>query len=144
MKVLNRKARFNYQILEKFEAGIVLLGAEIKSIRAGRMSLNESFVKIRDGESWLVNAYINPWTGAKVDSQRSRKLLLKKAEIRNLFGKVSQKGLAVIPLACYIKNNVAKVEIALAKSKKSFEKRDEIKSRDLMREIERELRGKSE
>jgi len=144
MKILNRKARFNYLVLEKFEAGIVLLGAEIKSIRAGRMSLNESFVKIRDGEAWLVNTYINPWTGVKIDPQRSRKLLLKKAEIKNLSGKVSQKGLAVIPLSCYIKNNVAKVEIALARSKKGYEKRRELQKRDILREIERELRGKDE
>jgi len=144
MKILNRKARFNYLILEKFEAGIVLLGAEIKSIRAGRMSLNECFVKIRDGEAWLVNAYINPWTGAKVDPQRSRKLLLKKGEIKSLSGKVSQKGLAVIPLSCYIKNNVAKIEIALARSKKGYEKRRELQKRDSLREMERELRGKSE
>jgi len=144
MRIVNRKAPHNFAILEKFEAGIVLLGAEIKSIRQSRMSLNEGFVKIRDGEVWLVNAHINPWMGARIDPTRSRKLLLHKSQIKNLSGKVGQKGLTIVPLACYFKNNVAKLEIALARSKKKYEKREALKKKDILRETERELRGKDE
>jgi len=143
MKIFNRKARFKYQLLEKVEAGIVLTGAEIKSIRANRATLNESFARIRDGEVFLVNANITPWMGSQkyVDSRRERKLLLHRKQILAWQGKISGGNLAIIPLSIYIKHNLAKVELALAKSKAKFDKRAALKKKTIEREIARELRG---
>ena len=143
MRILNRKARFKYQILEKIETGIVLTGAEIKSIRAGRADLSQSFARIRDGEVFLVNAHIYPWMGSQkfTDSRRERKLLLHKRQILNWQGKIAGGKLTLVPLAIYIKRNLAKVELALAKSKAKFDKRAALKKKTIKREIERELRG---
>lgn len=143
MKIFNRKAKFKYQILEKVEAGVVLLGAEVKSIRAGRADLSEAFARFRDGEAYLVNAFINPWMGSEKfkDSRRERKLLLHKNQILNWQGKIAGSKLTMVPLAIYMKGNLAKVELALAKNKSKFDKRAALKKRVVERDIEREIRG---
>lgn len=144
MKILNKKALHNYHILEHLEAGIVLEGGEIKSIRAGRLDLGESHVRILNGEAFLINAHIPAYQGSQsdYDPQRSRKLLLHKAQINSLIGKVSKGGVGMVPISIYEKNNRFKVEIGLAKSKKEFDKRKVIKERDHIRRVEQELRGK--
>ena len=132
----NKKAWHEYEILEKFEAGIVLTGQEIKAIRAHHINLNGSFARIQNNEAWTLNIHIS-----NVDEpERSRKLLMHKAEIQSLLGKTRQKGLSLIPLSIYLKKGKAKVEIGLARGKKIYERRDEIKKRDLNRQTERELR----
>jgi len=143
MKIINRKAFNKYQILEKVEAGIILKGAEIKSIRAGRADLSQSFARIKNGEVFLVNAHIYPWMGSQKysDSRRERKLLLHKKQILNWQGKISAGNLTIVPLSVYIKNNLAKVEFGLAKSKAKFDKRAALKKKTIEREIARELRG---
>lgn len=143
MKIFNRRARFKYQFLEKAEAGIVLTGADIKSIRAGRVDLSESFAKIRDGEVFLVNANILPWMGSQKygDPRRDRKLLLHRKQILNWQGKMSGGNLALVPVSIYIKGNIAKVELALSKSKAKFDKRAALRKKTVKREIEREIRG---
>ena len=143
MRIVNRKARFKYQILEKVEAGIVLTGAEIKSIPAGRANLSESFARIKDSEVFLVNANITPWMGSQKyqDSRRERKLLLHKNQILAWQGKISGGNLTLVPLAIYVKHNLAKVEVALAKTKSKFDKRAALKKKAIDRDIEREIRG---
>src|SRR3990167_1401076 len=113
MRVFNRKARFKYQILEKVEAGIILTGAEIKSIRAGRVDLSESFAKIRDGEIFLANANIAPWMGSEkyVNSRHERKLLLHRKQILAWQGKIAGGKLTLVPLSIYIRGNLAKVDL---------------------------------
>lgn len=131
-------------ILDRFEAGIVLTGAEIKSIRQGRAALSDSHVKIIGNEAFLINAFINPWMGSEKlgqESTRSRKLLLHKAQIDSLIGKLSGSDLTLIPLSIYLKRNLAKTEIALARSKKKHEKREVLRKRAIERDMERELRG---
>lgn len=142
-RIANRRAYHKYQILEKTEAGIVLTGAEIKSIRAGRADLSESFARVKDGEVFLINAFINPWIGTEklIDSRRERKLLLHKNQILNWQGKISGSSLTLVPLAIYIKGNLAKVDLALAKSKAKFDKRASLRKKTIERDIERELRG---
>lgn len=141
--IYNRRAHYKYQILEKVEAGIVLLGAEIKSIRANRADIAESYGRIRDGEVFLVNAFIAPFGGSQkfINARRERKLLLNRRQILNWQGKMAGSRLALVPLSIYIKKNLAKVELALAKSKSKFDKRAAIKKRIVEREVERELRG---
>lgn len=141
MRIFNRHARQKYFLLEKVEAGIVLSGAEIKSIRAGRVDLSQSFARIREGEVFLVNANIVPWMGARVDARRERKLLLRRAQIMSWQGKISGGNYALVPVSIYIKGNLAKIELALAKSKAKYDKRAAIKKKTLQREIERELKG---
>ncbi len=142
----NKEAKLKYDILEKYEAGIVLEGPEVKSLRTkGTVSFKDSFVKIINGEAWLYNLYIAPYKHATVsppDPLRTRKLLLHKREIMRLYGKVQEKGLTIIPLRLYWKNNKVKVEIALARGKKLHDRRREIRERDLRRELEREFKGK--
>ncbi len=138
----NRKAYFDYYVLETIEAGIVLKGNEVKSIRIGRVNLKDSFAKIENGEMVLYNMHISPYSYARkenLDPLRNRKLLLKKSEIRRLAGKVSQKGFVLVPLKIYFSGNYAKIELALCKGKKLYDKRREIKKRDADREMEREL-----
>lgn len=146
MKIVNKKARFKYNILDKVEAGIVLTGAEIKSIRACRASLSESFAKIKNSEVFLENAYINPWMGSQkqTDPRRPRKLLLHKNQILNLQGKISGGNMALVPLALYIKHNIAKVDLALGKSKAKFDKRATLRKRTIDRDIDRAIRGEKE
>ena len=144
MRIINRQARHDFTILDKLEAGIVLTGAEIKSIRAGRVALSESHVRIISNEAFLINAFINPWMGSEKQGQeatRSRKLLLHRAEIASLIGKLSGSDLTLIPLSIYLKKNLAKVEIALARSKKKYEKREILRKRAIERDVARELRG---
>jgi SsrA-binding protein len=141
----NRRARHEYFILETFEAGVVLQGSEIKSVRAGQISLAEAFVRIDGKEAWLEDAHISPYEQASKynhEPRRPRKLLLHSSEIRRLWNNVRQKGVTVIPLSVYLKNGRAKVEIATAKGKKLYDKRAEIAKRDSQREIERQLHGR--
>ena len=137
----NRKARFEYFLLDTFEAGIALQGSEIKSIRAGQISLAEAYVQTDGREAWLINAHIAPYEQANRfnhDPRRPRKLLLHKREIRELWNAVRQKGVTIVPVQVYLKDGKAKVEIAIAKGKKLYDKRHEIAKRDQSREIERE------
>jgi len=140
----NRKASFEYFLLEKFEAGLVLNGSEIKSIRAGQMSIQESYVDIENGEqAWLVEAHIAPYEQANRfnhDPKRKRKLLLHKKQIRELWNNIRIKGMTVIPTRVYLKDGRAKIEIALAKGKKAYDKRATIAKRDEARSAERETR----
>ena len=136
----NRKAKHEYFLLETYEAGLVLKGSEIKSIRAGQISLSQAYVTTDGREIWLVNAHIAPYNEANRfnhDPLRQRKLLLHNSEIRKLYEKVKQKGATIIPLRVYLKEGLAKIEIALAKGKKHYDKRDEIAKRDAQREIDR-------
>jgi len=141
----NRKASFEYFLLDHFEAGLSLMGSEIKSIREGQISLAEAYVQVNEREAWLVNAHIAPYDPASQfnhDPKRPRRLLLHRREIRGLWDEVRQKGVTVIPLKVYLKDGRAKIEIALAKGKKLYDKRAEIEKRDTLREVERQLRGK--
>jgi SsrA-binding protein len=138
----NRKARYEYTILETYEAGISLQGSEIKSIRAGQISLAEAYVSINNHEAWLNNAHIAPYDQASYQNHaplRPRKLLLHRTEIRRLWNDVRQKGMTIVPLRVYLKDGLAKVEIALAKGKKTYDKRADLAKRDAQREIERQL-----
>ncbi|MEW6285064.1 MAG: SsrA-binding protein SmpB [Chloroflexota bacterium] len=140
----NRKAGFEYFLLDKFEAGIALQGSEIKSIRAGQISIQESYVEIENGEqAFLVEAHIAPYEQANRfnhDPRRKRRLLLHKKEIRKLWDQVRIKGMTIVPTRVYLKNGRAKVEIALAKGKKAYDKRASIAKRDEARSAERETR----
>ena len=139
----NRKAGFEYFLFERFEAGLSLQGSEIKSIRAGQVSIAEAFVDINQADAWLVEAHIAPYEQANRfnhDPKRSRRLLLHKKEIRQLWDAVRQKGVTVVPTRIYLKNGRAKVEIAVAKGKKLHDKREAIARRDAERGTEREMR----
>ncbi len=145
MKILNKKALHNYHILEHLEAGVVLSGAEVKSIRSGRLDLGEAYVRILNDEAFLLNANIpklDQTADKSYEPTRSRKLLLHKNQINTLIGKTSGTGVTLVPVSIYEKNNRFKVEIGLAKSKKEFDKRRVIKERDHNRRVEQELRGK--
>ena len=133
----NRKARFEYQLLETFEAGLVLKGTEIKSVRRGQISLQEAYMRTDGKQAWLVGAHIAPYEHASAfqhDPDREKKLLLNKHEIRELYDAVRIKGLTIIPVRVYLKGGRAKVEIAIAKGKKKYDKREAIKKRDFERE----------
>jgi SsrA-binding protein len=140
----NRKASFEYFLMEKFEAGLALQGTEIKSIRAGQVSIQESFIDIKDGrEAWLVEAHIAPYEQASRfnhDPKRRRKLLLHKKQILELWNNVRIKGMTVVPTRIYLKKGRAKIEIALAKGKKAYDKRATIAKRDEARNSERATR----
>jgi SsrA-binding protein len=139
----NRKARYDYFILDEYEAGMVLLGTEVKSLRLGRASLKESYAKIRNGEVFLDNMHIATYPFAAHGNHaplRSRKLLLHKDEIKRLTGKVQEKGQTLIPLKVYFKAGKAKVTLALAKGKRKYDKREAIRKREERREVEREER----
>lgn len=141
----NRKARHEYTILETFEAGMSLQGSEIKSIRAGQISLAEAYITFDNHEAWLVNAHIAPFEQASRFNHepiRPRKLLLHKREIRQLYNETRLKGATIIPLRVYLKDGKAKIEIALAKGKKLYDKRAAIAKRDIERDIERQFRQK--
>jgi len=136
----NRKAFHNYQIIESFEAGIALQGTEVKSIREGKVNLKESFARIIKGEVYLMNCHISAYDYGNVNNHnpvRDRKLLLHKDEINRLIGKMNKKGLTLVPLSMYFKRNRVKVEIALAKGKREYDHREDIKKRDLQREERR-------
>ena len=135
----NRKAKFEYFLLEKLEAGIALHGSEIKSIRAGQISLAESFVQVNEREAWLMDAHIAPYEQSgkffNHEPRRPRKLLLHSDEIRKLWESVRQKGMTIVPTRVYLKDGRAKVEIAVAKGKKLYDKRDAIAKRDAERDL---------
>lgn len=140
----NPKAFHDYFIEDRYEAGIVLTGSEIKSVREGRVNLRDSFVLIKDGEAWLMDAHIAPYKQAgreNHDPRRPRKLLLHRYQINRLMGKVKEKGYTIVPLQMYIKGRWAKVEIALARGKKQYDKRRAIAEREAERKIRRALRG---
>jgi len=137
----NRKAKFEYFLVENYEAGLALKGSEIKSIRAGQASISEAYVQTDGKNAWLVNAHIAPYDPASRenhDPKRKRQLLLRKQEIKEIWQNIKQKGLTVIPTELYLKDGLAKMNIALAKGKKLYDKRQEIAKKDMKREIERQ------
>ena len=147
MKVItkNKRAYFDYFILEKFMAGIVLVGSEVKSIRSGHISLEQSFVTIRSGEVFLKNAYIKTYecsSAFTVDERRDRKLLLNKSEILKLESKLKVSGQTLIPLDVVLEKGLVKVNIALCKGKKTYDKKDSIKQKDIKRDADREIKQK--
>jgi len=136
----NRKARHDYHILDTWEAGVALLGTEVKSIREGRVNLRDSYARIDNGEVWMLNVHISPYShrgSAAHEELRQRKLLLHRDEIRKMVGKVAEKGLTLVPLELYFKNGRVKVRLALAKGKQAHDKRETIRRR----EVERETRA---
>jgi len=141
----NRKAEFEYFLLEHFESGIALQGSEIKSIRAGQVSLQEAYVEVKEDSAWLVEAHIanyNPASYNNHDPKRNRQLLLHKKEIRKLWDAVRQKGVTVVPVRMYFVDGRAKLDIAIAKGKKLYDKRDDLAQKDVTREIARALKGR--
>jgi SsrA-binding protein len=140
----NRQARFQYEILETYEAGIELTGTEVKSIRAGKANLRDGYVIIRNGEAWLLNVHISPYQASgqyfNHEPRRTRKLLLHRREINKLIGQVEQKGLTLIPLKLYLKKGWIKVSIGLAKGKKLHDKRETLKRRQDQREMARAMK----
>ena len=141
----NRKARHNYELLDKYEAGIVLMGSEIKQIRAGRVNISEAFVQARDGELWLYNAHITPYEAASHfghnDPLRPRKLLLKRKEISKIFSTIREVSYTAVPTRLYLTRGLAKIEIAVARGKRQHDKRQTIAKRDADRRIRRELKN---
>jgi SsrA-binding protein len=140
---VNRKAYHDYHIQENLEAGIVLKGSEIKSVRGGKVNLSDAYAKPENGELWLYNSHIASYDAASYNTHeptRPRKLLLHRKEINTLVGKVTQKGLTLVPLKLYIKHGVAKVELGVAKGKKAYDKREAIARRDADREVERAMK----
>lgn len=139
----NKKAYHDYSIEEKYECGIELKGSEVKSVRAGRVSIKEAFARIEKGEVWLYDMFIAPYEAATVfapDPRRKRKLLLKKEEIKRLVGKVKEKGYSLVPLSVYFKGPYVKVELGLGKGKKKYDRRREIAEREAKRRLEQALR----
>ncbi|HRX14904.1 MAG: SsrA-binding protein SmpB [Spirochaetes bacterium] len=142
----NKKARFQYDIIETFEAGIVLKGTEVKSIRNGKVNISESYGRIRDGEVYIMQMNISPYEQGNRfnhDPAQPRKLLLHKREISKLYGKIMEKGLTLVPLKLYFKNGKAKIELALAKGKTLYDKRHSIKQKQDKREMERAIKEKN-
>jgi len=142
MKVVNKRATFDYDIQDRFEAGIILFGPEVKAVKLGQVDLTGSHVKIVGSEAYLINSRIYPYRYAQLedyDERRSRKLLLHRKEIISLKSKLDGGGLSVIPLSVYTTNGLIKVELALGKGKKKYQKRESIKKKDIIRDIEREL-----
>jgi SsrA-binding protein len=138
----NRQARHRYNLLDSFEAGLVLTGTEVKSLREGKAQLKDGFASVRDGEVWLHNVHIPPYAPASRENhepERTRKLLLKRSEIERLIGKTKERGLTIVPTRLYFKGPHAKVEIAVARGKTMGDKRETLKRRDVQREIDRAL-----
>jgi SsrA-binding protein len=141
----NRRARHDYHLLERLEAGLVLTGTEVKSLRAGRANLRNAYADVRDGEAWLIGAHISEYEQGNVanhDPDRERKLLLHGREIASLIGKVRERGLTVVPTRLYFKNGRVKVELAVARGKETRDKRRDIARRDADRQIERALKSR--
>lgn len=140
----NRQARFQYEILETFEAGIQLRGTEVKSVRAGKVNLRDGYVLIRHNEAWLLNAHISPYNASgdyfNHEPKRDRKLLLHRKEIRRLIGQLEQKGLTLVPLKMYLKGSLVKVSLGLGRGKKLHDKRETLKRRQDTREMARALK----
>ncbi len=145
LSLSNKRAFHEYEILDKFEAGIVLHGTEVKSLRQGRASFKDSYAKMIDGELWVVNFHITPYDHggyANHDPVRRRKLLLHKYELKRLIGKVEERGLTIIPLRVYFKGSFAKMQLGVARGKKLHDKRKDIAQRDMDRDAQRELKNK--
>lgn len=143
-KIENRRARFDFHIDDTYEAGIALKGTEVKSIRAGKASLNESFAYMKNGEIWLRNMYVKPYEFGSFynhDERRDRKLLLKRKEIREIDKYMNQKGYTLVPLKLYFKRGYAKVLLGLARGKKQYDKRENIREKDVKRELDRKIKG---
>ncbi len=145
MEIINRKAYHDYFIVDEYEAGIELLGSEVKSVRLGKMNLKDSFIKIKNGEAFLINTHISQYEMSsnfdKYEPTRSRKLLLHKREIYKLDGKSREKGMSIIPLSAYFnKKNLLKIKIALVKGKHTFDKKNVLKERDIKRQMEKEIK----
>jgi len=141
----NKKARHDYHIIEVLEAGMVLVGTEVKSLREGRANLKDSYARIRDGELYLMQAYISPYSHASHDNhdpERIRKLLVHQRELKRLTGKTQEKGLTLVPLKIYFKDGKAKIELALASGKKSYDKRETLKRQTQKREMERAIKDR--
>lgn len=144
MKILNKKARFNYELLDRLETGIVLTGPEVKSIKLGHLSLSEAYARLISGQLYLLNAQINPYPFADnrdYDPRRTRKLLASKKQLFHLQQKIDTKNLSLVPTAIYAKGNLIKVEVALARGKKEYEKREVTKKRDTERSIQKVLKN---
>lgn|SRR5574344_513290 len=144
MEILNRKARFDYEILDTYEAGISLTGSEIKSIRNGNANLKDSYAIYRNGEIFLLNMYISQYNEANIfnhEERRTRKLLLNKSEILKIRDKVNIDGLTLVPIKLYFKRNYAKLMLGVCKGKKTYDKRESIKERDIKREVERDIKN---
>ena len=143
MIALNRRARYLYTLIEEYEAGIVLVGSEVKSIRMGNVTMLDAFIYIKDNEVWIKNLKVAPYKSAhtldKHEENRDKKLLLNKKEITRIKRKLEDKGTTAIPLGMFIKHNRIKIKIAVAKGKKNFDKREAIKERDLTREMQRNI-----
>ncbi len=136
----NRKARHEYMVLDTFEAGIVLTGTEVKSLRQGNANLSDGYAEVRNGEVWLLGMHVSPYdqgSYANVDPLRQRKLLLHRKEIRKLQGRVQEKGLTLVPLKVYFKHNIAKVQLGLCRGKKAYDKRHDIAKREAERDLRR-------
>ncbi len=143
----NRRARHDYEIIEVYKAGIMLEGAEVKSVRLGRVNLRDSFARVEGGELWLWGMHISPYEKSRageLNPTRPRKLLLDSKEIKKLIGKISQKGFALIPLKIYFDRDWAKIDLALAKARKRFDKRAVIREKEVKREIEKRLKGRAQ
>ena len=143
MEIINRVAKYNYQIFDTFEAGIVLTGTEIKSIRNGKANLKDSYAIIKNGEAFLLNMHISAYEEGNRfnhNETRTRKLLLHKKEILKLNDKIRLDGYTLVPLKLYFKKNIAKIELALAKGKKDYDKREAIKERDIKRDLEKKYK----
>ncbi|PKO22481.1 MAG: SsrA-binding protein [Chloroflexi bacterium HGW-Chloroflexi-1] len=139
----NRKALHDYEVIDTFEAGIALTGTEIKSVRAARVNLRDGFVQVRQGDAWLLNVHISPYDFGNRENhepRRERKLLLHRREIQKLQSKVSERGWTIVPLRMYLKDGRAKVEIALVRGKRLYDKRDAIAERDMDRELQRAVK----
>lgn len=144
IEIQNRKAKFDYQIFESLEAGIALTGTEIKSIRLGNCNLKDSYIVIRKNEAFIINMHISHYEEGNIfnhDETRTRKLLMHKKEILKLDNKIKMNGYTLIPIKLYFKKNKAKVQVALAKGKKNYDKRESIKQRDMQRDIQKRLKG---
>jgi SsrA-binding protein len=141
----NRRARHDYEILDRTEAGIALLGPEVKSLRNGKANLTDGYAVIRRGEVWLAHVHIGPYDKAareNADPRRERKLLLHRSEIQRLAGKVAERGLTLIPLQLYFRNGRAKVELGLCRGKQRHDKRQSIRNREMERDVQRQMRGR--
>ena len=139
----NRKAYFNYEILEKFEAGMVLMGSEVKSLREGNLTLKDAYVSFRNGEAFLQNAHISEYQASSYNNhppERLRKLLMHKAEIEKIMGRVQEKSLTCVPLKMYFKGGRIKLEIGLGKGKKQYDKRQSVKEKESKRDLQRTLK----
>ena len=143
--IANRRARHEYFILDSYECGIVLVGSEVKSIRDGRANIGEAYARIEDGEVWLYAMHISPYPFARIghDPTRRRKLLLHRSEIDRLLGKLNEAGVTLVPLKVYFRNGMAKIEIATARGKRQWDKRQALAERDAKRETERALRSRN-